>query len=423
MARKFSFKGDERKIKKDGIAGYDQEGNEIIEQDSFAETEEEHATRIAEAEERRGRGEYTDDEKKEIEEAAKAQEEREKYLEGSRDARAKLGLLTADEKKEDKAKQIAADRQARKERYEAGMAKVDEMIAQRKENEEARREAWHQSNVDARNRRLDARDQIAIRDPGRYSPQTRQAALEWMEQKESNRRFDVENETRLQESADKREGMINQGKAAHEADANAAMTVGKSRYGYFGDDGVYHPGSEVLSEEKKAAAIAALQDMKGKTAESVAQIKADSQESIAAGKNETALTKQDMRGKSNENVAQINADANRAAAEKRAQEAEKKRQQDAEMKTEQGWQKAFTMYASDIEKGLNQTISARAWKTMTPEEKQSIFEKNSGYTKPTAKSPAGTDAETNDVSTTADGKKWKIIRDANGKPIGRQPIQ
>jgi len=138
--------------------------------------------------------------------------------------------------------------------------------------EAARREAWHQSNMDARNRRLDAMEQIAIRDRGRYSPMTRQQ-IDLMRDKESNRRFDVENKTRLQESADKREGMIHQGEGAakekakgavdaatvaaeaekHKADQQraAAEYLGRIEHGYTDADGVYHPGSAERLQESK----------------------------------------------------------------------------------------------------------------------------------------------------------------------------
>ena len=171
--------------------------------------------------------------------------------------------------------------------------------------EQARNDAWHEANMRARRRRLESRAEIAMADPGRFSPFERNALIEWRKRNEPDalRQHELnmlqqQGKNELAVAEQKRFGMREQGRDAaewgfkgeevkgeyglkqHEVDAaaktNIALTeagasryaadrgaeASKSQHGYFDEKGVYHPGSNVVAAEAQARAAAAEKEQK-----------------------------------------------------------------------------------------------------------------------------------------------------------------
>lgn len=171
--------------------------------------------------------------------------------------------------------------------------------------EQAQNDAWNDVYGRARARRLEARADIAMADPGRFSPFERKALIDWRNRNEPNALRQHELNMLQQKGKDeiavaeqKRFGMKEQGADAaewgfkgkevegeyglkqHEIDAAAKTNVAtieagaskygadrvseasKSQHGYFDEKGVYHPGSNVAAAKAQAEAAAAEKEQK-----------------------------------------------------------------------------------------------------------------------------------------------------------------
>lgn len=143
-------------------------------------------------------------------------------------------------------------------------------------SERARQDIWHEQLADAQKRRLDSMGAVAMKDPGRYSPITAQAAVRELERLESNRRFDANNTTRQIESNNAKEGQINAGLGA------ATVTAGANK-----EIAGITQAAETARKEKEFAASKELAGINTGSAEKIAESQNKTQREIAADKNKT----------------------------------------------------------------------------------------------------------------------------------------
>ena len=96
--------------------------------------------------------------------------------------------------------------------------------------EQARNDAWHEANMRARRRRLESRAEIAMADPGRFSPFERNALINWRNRDEPERLREHEiamlqqqGKNELAVAEQKRFGMKEQGSDAAKIAAEAKV--------------------------------------------------------------------------------------------------------------------------------------------------------------------------------------------------------
>lgn len=159
------------------------------------------------------------------------------------------------------------------------------------QREAERRDDWHRANMEARDRRLDARDQIAMRDTGRYSRWDREAAKDWLSRNDRNNNLDEDRKNALEIQKEKTKGMVGQGSEAAKANAQAAIEASRNQWGYFDTDGKFIGGGEVVKNENENAAKERLEKMgiEGKAKALEAQNKNNLDVVTQQGKNATAL--------------------------------------------------------------------------------------------------------------------------------------
>lgn len=241
-------------------------------------------------------------------------------------------------------------------------------MANIRQNEEDRREASHQANMDARRRRLESQNLTALTDPGRYAPQVYKQAKQWHDEKglrdHELRMLEKQGENEFKVAEQKRFGMKEKG--ADAAAANAEAT----KYGW-------DKQLEVEQERQKGGLT-------------LAEKQIASQERIAGMEHGTIGPDGKVTPGSRERVAGINADAV-------AQQAELKRQHELEIEREKTQRNTDTNQAQlgaavaqqqradknaasrvdqDVMQGkyLESGMTPDKWKNMT-EEERSAFRK------------------------------------------------
>ena len=250
--------------------------------------------------------------------------------------------------------------------------------------EQARNDAWHEANMRARRRRLESRAEIAMADPGRFSPFERNALIEWRKRNEPDALRQHELNMLQQQGANelavaeqKRFGMAEQGRDAAKIAAEAKLDENKRRFGQLNDDGTYVPGSDVHAAQASGLSRAEVEMLKGQNRIAVAEANNATKREIAAGNNEARKDIANGKNASAENIAskknetwkettQMKTDA---AAERNAQRTAAKEQSDFDT-----WHARVLSFGSQM---LTPEELAR-FKQMTPEEQKEFWRKKTG---------------------------------------------
>lgn len=173
----------------------------------------------------------------------------------------------------------------------------------------------------AHERRMASRARFIESNPNAVNPWERQSTLGYARQQNERRQlqehergmlgdkikgeFDVAHEKRL--------GMENQGVGA--AKINAAVTTegNRSRFGFFDENGVYHPGSDVESAKTRGLADFEKNFLDNQTKRDIANSNNATKREIATGNN---ATKRDITSENNDTKRAIEEQKRIAAAEK-----------------------------------------------------------------------------------------------------------
>jgi len=222
--------------------------------------------------------------------------------------------------------------------------------------EQARNDAWHEANMRARRRRLESRAEIAMADPGRFSPFERNALIDWRNRNEPERLREHEiamlqqqgkNEFAVAEQ--KRLGMREQGRDAAEwgfkgeevkaktgltqaeLDATAktriaeldteakkygadrGLEASKSQHGYFDEKGVYHPGGNVAVAEASGKAALEVEHIRGQATVDAARAQAEAQR-LREQERQAAMLERKLVGQDEAQRKNIMAEANKLVA-------------------------------------------------------------------------------------------------------------
>lgn len=248
----------------------------------------------------------------------------------------------------------------------------------------------YQALAAARQRRIDARVQIAKSDPGRFSPfernallglqHTKQGDIPLMDADERRALRNHEQEMLKQQGANaagvedkKNEGLI--GVANAEAGAKAAEA--KARFGFFDEKGTYHPGSDVESAKSGAQLKHELAWLNNQTKLDIANSNNATRQEIAKGtnttrrdiaaeNNETKKAVAETRGETARNVAQIRSNGRAVSEEQRAADRE---QRDFD---------AWVNNATNVTSQLLTPAERAAFLNMTAEEKKRFWEQKTG---------------------------------------------
>jgi len=232
--------------------------------------------------------------------------------------------------------------------------------------EQARNDAWHEANMRARARRLEARAEIARTDPGRFSPFERNALLGLQHTKQGDiplvdrqergvlRQHELnmlqqQGKNELAVAEQKRFGMREQGRDAAEwgfkgeevkaktgltqaeLDATAktriaeldteakkygadrGLEASKSQHGYFDEKGVYHPGGNVAVAEASGKAALEVEHIRGQATVDAARAQAEAQR-LREQERQAAMLERKLVGQDEAQRKNIMAEANKLVA-------------------------------------------------------------------------------------------------------------
>ena len=256
----------------------------------------------------------------------------------------------------------------------------------------------------ARERRLASRSHFVTMNPGAVSPQERaslaQERLTGRERalQEHERgmlkdkikgEFDVAHEKRL--------GMENQGVGA--AKINAAVTTegNRSRFGFFDENGVYHPGSDVESAKTRGLADFEKNFLDNQTKLDIANSNNATKREIATGNNDT---KRDITSENNDT---------KRAIEEQKRLAEKER---FEKNLKYKYERLDEQTRKNVDDAADKLIQNSGGKLSLEDARAQVM-----AGREQAQQQGG------NIATDSTGAKWEIVKDANGKPIGKRRVQ
>lgn len=252
----------------------------------------------------------------------------------------------------------------------------------------------HEDYMAARRRRLETNAMIARSDPGRFSSFERNALLGMQHTKVGDiayvdrgeraglrqHEMDMLKQGGENEVAKEREragGLRDQGKTAAEINANAKLTEAELRFGRFGQNGEYIPGSDVHAAQASGLSRAELERIRGENRLSVVEANNSTKREIAEGQN---ATKKEISQSGNETKTKIAEGQNatrfqttqiRADA---ATERAKKREAEAEQRAFDSW----TNTALDPARGILTPAERTAFQAMSPDERRQFWIKKTG---------------------------------------------
>ena len=256
----------------------------------------------------------------------------------------------------------------------------------------------------ARERRLASRSHFVTMNPGAVSPQERASLAQ--ERLTGRERALQEHERgmlgdkikgEVDVARQKRLGMENQGVGA--AKINAAVTTegNRSRFGFFDENGVYHPGSDVQSAEARGLADFEKSFLTNQTRLDIANSNNATKRDIATGNNDT---KRDITSENNDT---------KRAIEEQKRLAEKER---FEKNLKYKYERLDEQTRKNVDDATDKLIKNSDGKLSLEDARAQVM-----AGREQAQQQGG------NITTDSTGKKWEIVRDANGKPIGKRAVQ
>lgn len=259
----------------------------------------------------------------------------------------------------------------------------------------------------AHERRLASRSHFVTMNPGAVSPQERASLAQ--ERLTGRERALQEHERGMLK--DKIAGEVDVAREKRMGMENQGVEVGKLRYGYTDYDDKYHEGSEqrIAREQGQNALSLAEKEWAGK--KEVADIGLKQHE-LEWGE-----------GGGRERVAKIEGSSRVGAAEAQAKAvAEQNAQKNA-------LEEQKRIAAAEKEKGRLKLqydkLDQKDRAAVDSAAKSLAKEKGISFEDARAQVMAGREQsqQGGNITTDSTGKKWEIVRDANGKPIGKRPVQ
>ena len=256
----------------------------------------------------------------------------------------------------------------------------------------------------ARERRLASRSHFVTMNPGAVSPQERASLAQ--ERLTGRERALQEHERgmlgdkikgEVKVAHEKRLGMENQGVGA--AKINAAVTTegNRSRFGFFDENGVYHPGSDVQSAEARGLADFEKNFLTNQTKLDIANSNNATKRDIATGNNDT---KRDITSENNDT---------KRAIEEQKRLAEKER---FEKNLKYKYERLDEQTRKNVDDAADKLIKNSDGKLSLEDARAQVM-----AGREQAQQQGG------NITTDSTGAKWEIVKDANGKPIGKRRVQ
>ena len=256
----------------------------------------------------------------------------------------------------------------------------------------------------AHERRIASRRHFVETNPGAVSPQERDALTQTgltgreraIQDFERGMLQDkIKGEVGVAEA--KRDGMIGQGRDA--AEINAAVTTegNRSRFGYFDKDGTYHPGSDVKSAEAKGLTDFEKNFLTNQTKLDIANSNNATKREIATGNN---ATKRDITSENNDT---------KRAIEEQKRLAEKER---FEKNLKYKYERLDEQTRKNVDDAADKLIKNSDGKLSLEDARAQVM-----AAREQAQQQGG------NIATDSTGAKWEIVKDANGKPIGKRRVQ
>ena len=313
------------------------------------------------------------------------------------------------------------ERQATLKQRQDAAIKILGPVAAMREHERQRRNAWHQELHDARERRLDGMRQIAVRDPGRYSPgvfaptlsKGARAAIAYLERQENRperiREFDETQKTERIKASEHANGLINQGKTQAEIKASAEREISRNKDGWWDDQGNFHPGASVKAAEATGQWKSELNESNWQHRKDQTQIREEGrdrrqQQQIDAGRDKTDAWRQEK---------ELDRQANKDKANTRMKAIQERRDQQDAMREQKDFEE-FLVNVGTVNIALSKE-DRKAFNAMTPDEQKAFWKKKVGRETGEEENP--------NIQTDKQGVKWEIVFDANGNKIGRKRVQ
>ena len=256
----------------------------------------------------------------------------------------------------------------------------------------------------AHERRLASRSHFVTMNPGAVSPQERASLAQ---ERLTGRERAIQDFERgmlgnkiageVDVAHEKRLGMENQGVGA--AKINAAVTTegNRSRFGFFDENGVYHPGSDVQSAEARGLADFEKNVLTNQTKLDIANSNNATKREIATGNNDTKR-----------NITSENNDTKRAIEEQKRL-AEKER---FEKNLKYKYERLDEQARKNVDDAANELIRNSDGKLSLEDARDQVM-----ASRERAQQQGG------NITTDSTGAKWEIVKDANGKPIGKRRVQ
>ena len=256
----------------------------------------------------------------------------------------------------------------------------------------------------AHERRLASRSHFVTMNPGAVSPQERASLAQ---ERLTGRERAIQDFERgmlgdkiageVNVAHEKRLGMENQGVGA--AKINAAVTTegNRSRYGFFDENGVYHPGSDVQSAEARGLADFEKNFLTNQTKLDIANSNNATKREIATGNNDT---KRDITSENNDT---------KRAIEEQKRLAEKER---FEKNLKYKYERLDEQTRKNVDDAADKLIKNSDGKLSLEDARAQVM-----AGREQAQQQGG------NITTDSTGAKWEIVKDANGKPIGKRRVQ
>ena len=267
--------------------------------------------------------------------------------------------------------------------------------------EQTQNDAWNDVYGRARARRLESRADIALADPGRFSPFERKALIDWRNRNEPERLREHEmamlqqqgkNEFAVAEQ--KRFGMREQGRGAARIAAEAKLDENKRRFGQLNDDGTYVPGSDVHAAKASGLSKAEVEMLRGQNRLAVAEANNATKRDIAAENNATKVDIANNKNASAESIAN-NKDKTRKETTQMKTEAAAGRNAQRTAASEQREFDSWTARVSSLGSQILTPEELKQFKLMSPDEQKSFWRKKTGREKATGGSGSGSSWRSN----------------------------
>ena len=257
----------------------------------------------------------------------------------------------------------------------------------------------------AHERRTASRARFIESNPNAVNPWERQSTLGYARQQNERQQLQEHERGMLGDKIkgevkvahEKRLGMENQGVGA--AKINAAVTTegNRSRFGFFDENGVYHPGSDVQSAEARGLADFEKNFLTNQTKLDIANSNNATKRDIATGNNDT---KRDITSENNDT---------KRAIEEQKRLAEKER---FEKNLKYKYERLDEQTRKNVDNAADKLINNSDGKLSLEDARAQVM-----AAREQAQQQGG------NITTDSTGAKWEIVKDANGKPIGKRRVQ